>query len=65
VFEDAYNYMKFGQILLQHFGDIYEQNLNDLGSAGNVGEHSTACGYGFHGWLTTVVSRICLTPILA
>ena len=53
VFEDAYNYMKSGQLLRQvinkinevdfnnlaerqHFGDIYEQILNDLQSAGNA-----------------------------
>jgi type I restriction enzyme M protein len=53
VFEDAYNYMKSGQLMRQvvnkindvdfnnlserqHFGDIYEQILNDLQSAGNV-----------------------------
>lgn len=57
-FEDAYNYMKSGQILRQvvnklnsidfnnlverqHFGDIYEQILNDLQSAGNAGEYYT------------------------
>jgi type I restriction enzyme M protein len=51
VFEDAYNYMKSGQLMRQvinrinaihfnnladrqHFGDIYEQILNDLQSAG-------------------------------
>ena len=50
VFEDAYNYMKSGQLMrqvvnkineidfndmaeIQHFGDIYEQILNDLQSA--------------------------------
>lgn len=55
VFEDAYNYMKSGQLMRQvvnkindvdfnnlterqHFGDIYEQILNDLQSAGNAGE---------------------------
>ena len=55
VFEDAYNYMKSGQLTRQvvnkinevdfnnlaerqHFGDIYEQILNDLQSAGNAGE---------------------------
>src|ERR1019366_1421692 len=54
VFEDAYNYMKSGQLVRQvvnkinevdfnnlaerqHFGDIYEQILNDLQSAGNAG----------------------------
>ena len=53
VFEDAYNYMKSGQLMRQvvnkingidfnnlaerqHFGDIYEQILNDLQSAGNA-----------------------------
>jgi type I restriction enzyme M protein len=56
VFEDAYNYMKSGQLMRQvvnkisgvdfnnlaerqHFGDIYEQILNDLQSAGNAGEY--------------------------
>jgi type I restriction enzyme M protein len=55
VFEDAYNYMKSGQLMRQvvnkingidfnnlaerqHFGDIYEQILNDLQSAGNARE---------------------------
>ncbi|MCB6179029.1 type I restriction-modification system subunit M [Rhodobacter sp. Har01] len=58
VFEDAYNYMKSGQLLRQiinkinevdfnnlterqHFGDIYEQLLNDLQNAGNAGEYYT------------------------
>jgi type I restriction enzyme M protein len=58
VFEDAFNYMKSGQLLRQvlnkinqvdfndlaerqHFGDIYEQLLNDLQSAGNSGEYYT------------------------
>src|ERR1700716_4251231 len=58
VFEDAYNYMKSGQLVRQvvnkinqvdfnnlaerqHFGDIYEQVLNDLQSAGNAGEYYT------------------------
>ena len=58
VFEDAYNYMKSGQLLRQvinkingidfnnlaerqHFGDLYEQILNDLQSAGNSGEYYT------------------------
>jgi len=58
VFEDAYNYMKSGQLLRQvinkieeidfndltqrqHFGDIYEQILNDLQGAGNAGEYYT------------------------
>ncbi len=58
VFEDAYNYMKSGQLMRQvinkinavdfnnlaerqHFGDIYEQILNDLQSAGNAGEYYT------------------------
>src|SRR5262249_35553718 len=53
VFEDAYNYMKSGQLVRQvinkieeidfndltqrqHFGDIYEQILNDLQPGGNV-----------------------------
>jgi type I restriction enzyme M protein len=58
VFEDAYNYMKSGQLLRQvvnkineidfnnlaerqHFGDVYEQILNDLQSAGHAGEYYT------------------------
>lgn len=58
VFEDAYNYMKSGQLIRQvvnkisgidfnslsdrqHFGEIYEQLLNDLQSAGNAGEYYT------------------------
>lgn len=58
VFEDAYNYMKSGQLMRQvlnrisaidfnnladrqHFGDIYEQLLADLQSAGNAGEYYT------------------------
>ena len=58
VFEDAYNYMKSGQLLRQvinrinevdfnnlaekqDFGDVYEQILNDLQSAGNAGEYYT------------------------
>ncbi len=58
VFEDAYNYMKSGQLIRQvlnkingidfnnlverqHFGEIYEQILNDLQSAGNAGEYYT------------------------
>ncbi len=58
VFEDAYNYMKDGQLVRQvvnkisevdfnnlaerkHFGDIYEQLLNDLQGAGNAGEFYT------------------------
>jgi type I restriction enzyme M protein len=58
VFEDAYNYMKSGQLMRQvinkissvdfndlaerkHFGDIYEQLLNDLQRAGNAGEYYT------------------------
>lgn len=58
VFEDAYNYMKSGQLLRQvinkineidfnsstdqHlFGQIYEQILRDLQSAGNAGEFYT------------------------
>ena len=58
VFQDAYNYMKSGQLMRQvinkinavdfnnlaerqHFGDIYEQILNDLQSAGNAGEYYT------------------------
>lgn len=58
VFDDAFNYMKSGQLLRQvvnkindvdfndlserqHFGDVYEQLLNDLQSAGNSGEYYT------------------------
>lgn len=58
LFQDAYNYMKSGQLMRQvinkingidfnnlsdrkHFGDIYEQVLNDLQSAGNAGEYYT------------------------
>ena len=58
VFEDAYNYMKSGQLLRQvvnkinqvdfnnlnerrHFGEFYEQLLNDLQAAGNAGEYYT------------------------
>src|SRR6202140_631938 len=58
VFEDAYNYMKSGQLMRQivnkinevdfnnlserqHFGDLYEQILTDLQSAGNAGEYYT------------------------
>jgi type I restriction enzyme M protein len=58
VFEDAYNYMKSGQLMRQvvnkinnidfntlserqHFGEIYEQILDDLQSAGNAGEYYT------------------------
>jgi len=58
VFEDAFNFMKSGQLMRQvvnkingidfnnlserqHFGDIYEQILNDLQSAGNAGEYYT------------------------
>src|ERR1700731_1615371 len=58
VFEDAYDYMKSGQLMRQvinkinevdfnnlverqHFGDIYEQILTDLQSAGNAGEYYT------------------------
>ena len=58
VFEDAYSYMKSGQLLRQvvnkiheidfnnlaerqHFGEVYEQLLNDLQSAGNAGEYYT------------------------
>ena len=61
VFQDAFNYMKSGQLLRrvinkingidfnnlterQHFGDIYEQVLNDLQSAGNSGEYYTPRG---------------------
>lgn len=59
VFEDSYNYMKSGTLMLgviekleeavdfhdfktrQNLGDIYEQILNDLRSAGNSGEFYT------------------------
>jgi type I restriction enzyme M protein len=58
VFEDAFNYMKSGQLMRQvinkintidfnslverqHFGEIYEQILTDLQSAGNAGEYYT------------------------
>jgi type I restriction enzyme M protein len=58
VFEDAYNYMKSGQLMRQvinkitsidfnnlaerqHFGELYEQILADLQSAGNAGEYYT------------------------
>lgn len=59
LFEDAYNYMKSGQLIRQvinkiqegidfnksqerHlFGEIYEQILKDLQSAGNAGEYYT------------------------
>ena len=58
VFEDAYSYMKSGQLVRQvinkinevdfnnlankqHFGDVYEQLLSDLQSAGNAGEYYT------------------------
>jgi len=58
VFEDAYNYMKSGNLTRQvlnkineidfndlaerrHFGEVYEQLLNDLQSAGNAGEYYT------------------------
>ncbi len=59
IFEDAYNYMKSGQLLRQvinkiqqgvdfnraqerhAFGDMYEQLLRDLQSAGNAGEFYT------------------------
>ena len=58
VFEDAFNYMKSGQLIRQvvnkinlvdfndlserqHFGDIYEQILNSLQSAGDAGEYYT------------------------
>jgi len=59
VFEDAYNYMKSGQLIRQvinkieegidynkaqerhTFGEIYEQILKDLQSAGNAGEYYT------------------------
>ena len=67
VFEDAYNYMKSGQLMRQminkinevdfnnlterqHFGDIYEQILNDLQNAGNAGEYYTPpCRHRLHG----------------
>lgn len=59
LFEDSYNYMKSGTLMLgviekldeaidfndfktrQQLGDIYEQILNDLRSAGNAGEFYT------------------------
>lgn len=58
LFDDAFNYMKSGQLMRQvinkvsiidfnnlterqHFGDVYEQLLNDLQSAGNAGEFYT------------------------
>ena len=58
VFEDAYNYMKSGQLMRQvinklqeidfnasgerhELGDVYEQILKDLQSAGNAGEFYT------------------------
>lgn len=58
VFEEAFHYMKSGQLVRQvvnkinevdfnnladrqHFGDIYEQLLNDLQAAGNAGEFYT------------------------
>ncbi len=58
VFEDAFNYMKSGNLIRQvvnrigaidfndlaerrHFGEVYEQLLNDLQSAGNAGEYYT------------------------
>ncbi|WP_435106688.1 N-6 DNA methylase [Arhodomonas sp. AD133] len=58
IFEDAYNYMKSGQLLRQvinklqemdlnvsgdrhELGDVYEQILKDLQSAGNAGEFYT------------------------
>src|ERR1700758_1305359 len=61
VFEDAYNYMKSGQLMRQvankindvdfnnlaerqHFGDIYEQILNDLQSAGNTSRRDSIHG---------------------
>lgn len=61
VFNDAYNYMKSGQLIRQvinkiseidfndfkdrkHFGEIYEQILNDLQSAGDAGEYYTPRG---------------------
>jgi len=81
VFEDAYNYMKSGQLLRQvinkisgvdfndlaerkHFGDIYEQLLNDLQSAGNAGEYYTPRASP-HLWWTGLIqspARSCLTP---
>ena len=67
VFEDAYNYMKSGQLMRQvvnkinevdfndlaerqHFGDIYEQILNDLQSAGNAGENITPRAQSLPSW---------------
>ena len=81
VFEDAYNYMKSGQLMRQvvnkitevdfnnlserqHFGDIYEQILNDLQSAGNAGEYYTP-GPSPLSWSTAStphLARPCSTP---
>jgi type I restriction enzyme M protein len=69
VFEDAYKYMKSGQLMRQvvnrinevdfnnlaerqHFGDIYEQILNDLQSAGNAGEYYTPRAVTAPSWWT-------------
>jgi type I restriction enzyme M protein len=66
VFEDAYNYMKSGQLMRQvinriseidfndlkerqHFGEFYEQFLNDLQSAGSRRILYAARGHRFHG----------------
>ena len=75
VFEDAYNYMKSGQLMRQvvnkinevdfnnlterqHFGDIYEQILNDLQSAGNAGEYYTSpCRHRLHGVTASTPAR--------
>ena len=82
VFEDAYNYMKSGQLIRQvvnrisevdfnnlaerqHFGDIYEQILNDLQSAGNAGEYYTPRAVSRPSWSTASIrvrAKSCLTP---
>src|SRR6266403_208647 len=71
VFEDAYNYMKSGQLMRQvvnkisdvdfnnlaerqHFGDIYEQVLNDLQSAGNAGEYYTRARSLLSWWIASI-----------
>jgi type I restriction enzyme M protein len=41
VFEDAYNYMKDGQLIRQVVNKITEVNFNDLQAAGNAGEFYT------------------------
>ena len=80
VFEDAYNYMKSGQLLRQvinkisgvdfnnlaerkHFGDIYEQLLNDLQSAGNAGEYYTPAPSRLSWWIASTQNpaKCCLT----